>query len=121
MSIIGFLGILALTAILLTVFYRRKALKFQNLYQNERSSKMSLSTNYGKTMEKFVPWMSDIFPYNPKSFRFIGDPIDGVVFGDDEVVFTEIKTGKSKLSKKQKRIKNMIENGQISWKEIRLD
>src|SRR5687768_2570911 len=57
----------------------------------------------GKVTEQIAPWLPD-FPYNPKDARFIGSPIDMIVFdGCDEgdvkrVVFLEIKTSASGLS-----------------------
>lgn len=120
MLIIGLI-ILLLVAVYLTNFYRGKALKFQTLFEEEKSKKMSLSVNHGKTIEKFIPWINKVFPYDPSQFRFIGDPIDGIVFNEDEIVFTEFKTGSSRLSGKQKNIKNIVKNGKISWKEIRLE
>ncbi len=46
-------------------------------------------------------------------------PIDGVIFGDDMIKFIEIKTGNAQLSSKQKKIKKMIENNQVEFKEVR--
>src|SRR5215467_1730307 len=51
----------------------------------------------GKVSEHLAPYMAG-FPYNPKDARFLGTPIDFLVFdgmGDDdvrEVVFLEVKT-----------------------------
>ena len=46
-------------------------------------------------------------------------PIDGVIFGKDKIKFVEIKTGESQLSGKQKKIRKMIENGQVEFMEVR--
>ena len=48
------------------------------------------------------------YPYNPKKFRFLGEPIDGIQFEDDEIIFIEFKTRKGELSGKQKMIKHLI-------------
>ncbi len=50
---------------------------------------------------------------------FLGVPIDGVIFGEDKIKFIEIKTGGAQLSPKQKKIKNMVENGQVEFMEVR--
>lgn len=63
----------------------------------------------GKVTEHVAPWLP-IFPYNPKDARFIGSPIDMIVFDgcDDDaverVVFIEIKTSSSALSTRQRQI-----------------
>ncbi len=84
------------------------------------SRKQSLSTTYGKIFEQIVPF-SKRFSFEPKNFRFIGDPIDGLAFTDNEVVFCEIKLNKSALSKRQKRIKELVQKKKVRWQEIRGD
>ena len=49
----------------------------------------------------------------------IGEPIDGVVFGREKIVFLEIKAGGSKLSQRQKAIKEMVDKKRVEWEEIR--
>lgn len=79
----------------------------------------------GKVTEQIAPWLPD-FPYNPKDARFIGSPIDLIVFdGCDEgdvrkVVFFEIKTNASALSKRQRQIRDAIEGGRVEWRELRV-
>ncbi len=69
----------------------------------------------GQVAERFVPFMPS-FRYNPKDARFIGSPIDLIVFdGADEsdirrIIFIEVKTGRSQLSERQKQIKKIIES-----------
>ncbi|MBU0530379.1 MAG: Holliday junction resolvase-like protein [Candidatus Aenigmatarchaeota archaeon] len=84
------------------------------------SSKQSLATKYGKMSEQFMPFMKD-YPYNPENFRFLGTPVDGVQFEDDKVVFVEFKTSGSKLSEKQKNIREMIKKKNVDWDEVRIE
>jgi len=79
----------------------------------------------GKTLEKFVPFL-DRFTYNPHDVRWLGDPIDLVIFdgySDNgnirQIVFCEIKSGNSKLSSIQKKIKELVEQKQIKWVEFK--
>ena len=79
----------------------------------------------GKVTEAFAPFLEG-FPYKPSECKFIGDPIDYLVFeGLDErdikaIHFVEVKEGTSKLSKHQKQIKDLIDDsGKISFKEFR--
>ena len=79
----------------------------------------------GKVTEHMTPWIPD-FPYNPTDARFIGSPIDMIVFdGSDEdklrkIVFLEIKTNTSGLSSRQRQIRDAIEAGRVEWQEIRV-
>tara|TARA_B100001013_G_C24362975_1_gene345057 strand:- start:299 stop:538 length:240 start_codon:yes stop_codon:yes gene_type:complete len=79
-----------------------------------------LSTRYGKLTEQFLP-LVDSYPWNPSYFRFLGSPIDGVQFEDDKVIFVEFKSGKSKLSKNQRLIRDLVDAGHVEFKVVRLD
>jgi predicted Holliday junction resolvase-like endonuclease len=81
----------------------------------------------GKVTEHLVPLMGE-FPYNPKDVRFLGSPVDLVVFDglddDDlnEIVFVEIKTGASaSLSARERRIRDAVRAGHVRWHELRID
>jgi predicted Holliday junction resolvase-like endonuclease len=78
----------------------------------------------GKFTEQMVPFFPD-FKYDPTEVRFIGSPIDMIVFpglakGDpEEIVILEVKTGKSaQLTQVQKKIKQLILDGMVRWDEI---
>ena len=78
----------------------------------------------GQFSEQLAPYMPD-FPFNPSDCRFIGKPIDLLVFKGmdnkeiEEVVFVEVKTGNSKLNQQEKNLKRAIENKKVSWFEYR--
>jgi predicted Holliday junction resolvase-like endonuclease len=59
------------------------------------------------------------YPYDPQEFRFLGSPVDGVRFENDRIVFVEFKANKSRLSEKQKRIKQLVEEGYVYWEGFR--
>jgi predicted Holliday junction resolvase-like endonuclease len=97
----------------------------------EDAIKRSARTLSGKTLEKFVPFLED-FPYDPHDVRWLGDPVDLVIFdgysanktsGDEikQIVFCEIKSGNSVLSKIQSRIRHLVENKKIKWHEFRIE
>ena len=78
----------------------------------------------GKFTEQMVPFFPD-FQYDPTEVRFIGSPIDMVVFpglaqnDPQEVVILEVKTGRSAgLTPVQKKIRQLIEDGMVRWEEI---
>ncbi|HRQ55032.1 MAG TPA: Holliday junction resolvase-like protein [Ignavibacteriaceae bacterium] len=87
----------------------------------------SYSVNLGKITEHLIPFHIN-FPFNPKDARFIGSPIDMIVFDghsdnkEDIIIYiVEIKTGNSKLTEIQKKIKEATINGNIRWYEINPD
>jgi len=89
--------------------------------------KRSGSVNFGKITEHLFPFYSS-FPFNHKDVRFIGSPIDLIVFdGHDEhrdditIYIIEVKTGNSKLSSRQQHIKRAVENKNVKWIEINPD
>jgi predicted Holliday junction resolvase-like endonuclease len=86
----------------------------------------SQSVIIGKVTEHLVPYMSE-FTFNPKDVRFIGSPIDLIVFNgmdsDDiqDIIFVEVKTGDSaSLSRRQRQIRNTIQAGRVAWTELRI-
>lgn len=82
--------------------------------------KRSQSVRYGQLTEQWIPF-SNKFPFLAQDFKFIGKPIDGIVFDENKVVFIEFKTNKSSLNKNQKQIKELIENKKVEWFEFRID
>ncbi|MDO8628819.1 MAG: Holliday junction resolvase-like protein [Nanoarchaeota archaeon] len=105
-----------LLLILLYYYYHYQTTRQQ--LENYQFNNKSLVVKHGKNWEQFTPFMKD-FPGNKENFRFLGTPIDGIIFDDEEIKFIEIKTGTSRLSDKQERIKNLIEKKKVSWKELR--
>jgi predicted Holliday junction resolvase-like endonuclease len=77
----------------------------------------------GKFTEQMVPYFPD-FKYDPTEVRFIGSPIDMIVFpglakGEpEEVVILEVKSGKSTLNPVQRKIRQLIEDGMVRWDEV---
>ncbi len=77
----------------------------------------------GKVYEQFAPYMPN-FKHNPKEARFIGSPIDYVVFDGLEnnevksIYFVEIKSGKSNLTNKEESIKKAIERKAVYFETI---
>ncbi|MFC2007557.1 Holliday junction resolvase-like protein [Chloroflexota bacterium] len=77
----------------------------------------------GKFTEQMAPYLPE-FQYDPTEARFIGSPIDLIVFpglaqGDPrEIIIMEIKTGNSQLTAPQKKIRQLIEDGMVRWELI---
>ncbi len=79
----------------------------------------------GLFSEQLAPFLPD-FPYRPNEVRFIGNPVDFVVFRGieekepREVVILEVKSGASRLSTIQRKIRDVIRAGKVSWAEYRV-
>jgi predicted Holliday junction resolvase-like endonuclease len=79
----------------------------------------------GQFSEQLAPFLPN-FKYLPTECKFIGKPIDLIVFKGsdekniDEVVFVEIKSGKSKLNSHESNLKKTIENKKVRWEEYRI-
>lgn len=78
----------------------------------------------GKFVEQLAPYLPE-FKYDPTEARFIGSPIDLIVFpglatgNPQEIVIMEIKTGKtSHLTPEERKIRQLIEDGMVRWELI---
>ena len=114
------------------IFYTLKIKKLKEDFDDERvlikidSKRRSGAVQWGKTIEHFVPFMTD-FPVPAEDCTFLGMPIDYVAFTDTKsktkcaVHIIEVKSGSSFLMSKQKNIKKAIEEGRVHWHEISVD
>ena len=75
----------------------------------------------GRFTEQMAPYLPE-FRYDPTEARFIGSPVDLVVFpglaGDEpqEIVFVEVKAGaRPRLSAREQRIRELVEAGKVRW------
>jgi predicted Holliday junction resolvase-like endonuclease len=58
--------------------------------------------------------------YNPDNMKYLGKPIDYVVFDNNKVVFLEVKTGSSQLNDNEINLKRLIDNKQVYYEVIRI-
>jgi len=78
----------------------------------------------GKVTEHLIPYFPD-FEYNPKDARFLGTPVDFIIFDGlsegemNKVVFVEVKSGKTgALSPREKLVRDCIGRGRVSYEII---
>ncbi|TVT43723.1 hypothetical protein FNT36_06455 [Hymenobacter setariae] len=98
--------------------------KIQNeAFYRQDAINRSQAVILGKVTEHLVPFQNG-FPFNPKEARFIGSPIDIIVFDgiDNEdivdIYILEIKTGNSSLNKRQRLIRDAVLNKRVHWREL---
>ena len=92
----------------------------------ENAVQRSLAVTAGKVHEQLVPYLPE-FGFNPKDARFLGSPVDLVVFdglaaGDvKRVVFLEVKTGGAPLTTRERQVREVIDAREVVWAELRLN
>ena len=90
------------------------------------SNERQRSTIKGQISETIAPWSMNAVN-SVKELNFLGNPIDFIGFkgldGDDEVEikFIEVKSGKSKLNKNQRRVRDAVKAKRIEWVEVRIN
>jgi len=85
------------------------------------ATKRSKSVMLGQITEHLVPFLPD-FKYNPKDARFLGTPVDLIVFDGlsegqlKQVVFIEVKSGASKqLTQREKQVRDTVLDKRVCW------
>lgn len=95
--------------------------------QRSDAVKRSRAVIHGQISEQFAPLFPD-FPARYDEVNFLGKPVDFIGFcgldaetGEnekcrvDEILFIEVKTGDSKLSEREKAVKDAVENGRVRY------
>ena len=135
-AIIAAVVVIAVLAVLLINYINRlkwerrfrdwqeaEAQKWQVGMEQARKSAVSQSRAVlgGKFTEQMAPYLPD-FKYDPTEARFIGSPIDLIIFpglatGDpEEIVIMEIKSSKTaQLTPQERKIRQLIEDGMVRW------
>ena len=103
------------------------------IHAQKRSVNTSRAVLKGKMAEQLAPIMPE-FQYLPSDAKFLGDPVDYVVFDgytdfrdgdgsaeDIKVVLIDIKSGGARLTKGQQAIEQAIKDGRVRFETIRID
>lgn len=82
---------------------------------------------HGKVTEHLIPYFP-AFSWNPSDARFLGSPIDFVVFDGlsendvKEIIFIEVKSGNRKvLSSRERSVARCVESGKVSFQILHPD
>lgn len=99
----------------------------------KRSVNTSRAVLKGKMAEQLAPLLPE-FQYLPSDAKFLGDPVDYVVFDgytdfrdgdglaeDIRVVLIDIKSGGARLTKGQQAIAKAIAEGRVGFETVRID
>ncbi len=82
----------------------------------------------GRVAEQLAPLDFTVrLGINPKDARFIGSPIDYIVFkglydgSPEEILFVEVKAGSNaKLSKREREVKKLVDECRVRWVKYEL-
>ena len=91
----------------------------------EDAVQRSLAVTAGKVHEQLVPYLPE-FGFNPKDARFLGSPVDLIVFDGlaagevRRIVFVEVKTGGASLTARERQVRDVVEAREVAWAELRL-
>jgi len=75
--------------------------------------------------EQLAPYLPD-FPFSPTEAKFIGTPIDFLIFRGmdaqhiEEVIFVEVKSGSARLNQNEHSLKDAIQSKRVRWHEYRV-
>ncbi len=144
--LLGLLAAVALAALVLVVFLwqserRRSQARIEQLLQEHdsiltearrESVQKSRSSLKGQIAVQMAPLLPG-FRYSPADARFLGDPIDYVVFSgytdlrdnrtgvtDLDIVLLEVKQGSSSLSPFQRAIAKSVQDGRVRFEILRI-
>lgn len=112
------------TLLLATIYLLRWKARYTKAMRQDAVQR-SLAVTLGKVYEQLVPYLPQ-FAFNPKDARFLGTPVDFIVFdglsdGDvRRIVFVEVKTASSDLSTRERRVRDAVRAGQVEWSELRV-
>ncbi len=120
-SVLALLGVAITVAIVLGFFIWK--VQYTRAVRRDAIQR-SLAVISGKVHEQVVPFLPG-FDFNPQDARFLGSPVDFVVFDGlsagavTRVVFVEVKTGAATLSERERRVREAVQNGRVEWLELR--
>ncbi|MFW5747122.1 MAG: Holliday junction resolvase-like protein [Nanoarchaeota archaeon] len=85
----------------------------------------SRSVLTGKFSEQLAPFLPD-FPFKATEARFVGSPIDFIVFEGmddksiDKIHLVEVKSGQAQMSRLQRMIQKAVTEGRIAFTQYRI-
>jgi len=128
--------ILIVSVLVLYVIYLKKSMdhkvkkRIEEIEKDIREDALqrSRASLKGKISEHMAPFAGG-FGYKASDARFLGSPVDYVIFDgysdeaeDIKVVLADVKTGKSAdLTSIQRKVKKAVEEGSVEWETIHMD
>ena len=88
-----------------------------------KSEKTAMAVGIGKIIEKILPTNKN-FTIPAADCRFLGEPIDMIVFDGisqntvEHITFLDVKTGDARLNPHQKMVRDAISDHKVAWREV---
>lgn len=88
-----------------------------------KSEKTAVAVGIGKIIEKILPAHKN-FTIPPPDCRFLGEPIDMIVFDSisnndiNHITFLDVKTGNAKLNPHQKLVRDAVNAHDVEWRIV---
>lgn len=98
----------------------KRNLELQERFEKLQFQKISADVKLGQKAEHLLPFLES-FPYKDDEIKGLFQPIDLIVFRDDEVVFVEVKSGAAQLSEKERKIRDNIKAGRVRFEVHRIN
>lgn len=77
----------------------------------------------GRSAEQLAFWLPEFCAdFNPRDARFLGSPVDLIVFDGhhrdeiERIVFVEVKTKNARLNPAERSLKRAIDDGRVEWR-----
>ncbi len=109
------------------IFFVARRLRYLDIREARTdATTRSRAVILGEVYEKIAPLIEG-FPYQPKDMVFVGKGIDYVIFDGlsegklREIVFLELKTGKSALNKNEREIEATVRAKRVRYECLRID
>jgi len=128
-------GFLVGAVLIYSLLYLSLKIRFEAQFQErlrqgskqaaEETLRRSSASVKGQIGERFAPFVPG-FGYEPADARFLGSPVDYVVFDgltDGQirgVAFVEVKTGAVPLTPFQKQVREAVTGGRVDWRVLEL-
>ena len=99
-------------------------LEKKEIRSDEGAEQKAIDVGFGKTIEKLIHLHKE-FKFPLEDCRFLAEPIDVIVFNGsaqnnvDHITFMEIKSGKARLNKHQKMVKDAINDQNVKVEQIK--
>ena len=106
-------------------FRKQRELELELPNHRKQAIMQSRAVLGGHFTENLAPYLPD-FPFLPTECRFVGKPVDFIVFKGmdnkkiEEITFVEVKSGNSKLSDQEKNLKDTIDKKKVKFVEYRI-
>ena len=120
--ILGIVLVLIVAAFLLGRWLRYTEIRAHRRDATTRSRSVLL----GEVYEKIAPFLPE-FTFASRDMVFLGKGVDYIVFDGlsdgklEQIIFLELKSGNSRLSKNELMIRDAIRNKKVDYQELRLE